>query len=133
MSSTLRIDVAAIGISAADFQVELEKSAAELPPGTQFSIPKPTLGNLGLVDPSLLQIGLVAVGSGGALAIGLKGLFQVLNTYGKNHGAPLKVKIGANTLELPGNLPDAERIRLCDQFISRVSQRPVSGVARRQK
>jgi hypothetical protein len=133
MSDTLTVDVASIGVSAADLRAELEKSAAELPPGTQFHIPKPRLGGLAFIDPSLLQIGLTLAGGGGALAIGFRGLFQVLNTYGKNHGAALKIKIGANTLDLPGNLPDADRVRLCDEFMSRVAPGSGARTAGKQK
>lgn len=120
----LTVNVSSEGVSAPDLKSALSGYNANAPEGTEFRVPSPTPGGLAMLDPGTVQV-LVALASGtGALALALEGIFQVLKMYMEMRGAPLKLKIGTNTLDLPANLPAAERIRIYDEFVARVAKNP---------
>jgi hypothetical protein len=107
-----------------DLKSALSEDTANAPSGMEIRVPKPAPGGLAMLDPGTVQIILALASGTGAVALALKGMFQVLNKYVETRGAGVRVKIGANTLDLPANLPLAERSRMYDEFVSRVAKDP---------
>jgi hypothetical protein len=106
----------------ADLKSALSARQADLPQSTEVRIPRAAPGGLAMLDPGSVQL-LLAVASGtGAAAIALKGLFKAINTYLETRGGVIKTRIGTATLELPANLPAAERVRMYDEFVAKVTQ-----------
>lgn len=115
------INISSPGMSAPELEALLSHDKSQVPDGTEFRIPRATPGGLAMIDPGTVQVLLALVSGTGALALALKGLFKVINTVMETRGAPIKMKIGANTLDLPANLPATERVRMYDEFIAKVS------------
>jgi hypothetical protein len=122
---SLTINVVASGVSAKDALSELTALAANSEDGGDLEFrapPPPPPGQLAMLDPGTVQVLIAALGGSGAIAIGVRALFGVIGKWIDGRNAPAKIQVGRESLELPPNLPAAERERICSAFIDRIAR-----------
>jgi hypothetical protein len=123
--SVVIINMSSKGTSASDLKSELSLYFAQDPnnAGIEIKEPSPTPGSLGMIDPLTIAIVIKILAGSGAVAVMFKSAFKAIEAYIAAKNAPAKIKIGPNTLEIPGNVTAKQRARLFHEFTASVSPR----------